>query len=44
VHKSFEDPAGAFGSEEEQLLAFRRVRDEIKDWIAQTFGRDGISE
>ena len=44
VHKSFEDPAGAVGSEEEQLLAFRRVRDEIKDWIAQTFGRDGISE
>ena len=44
VHKSFEDPAGAVGSEEEQLLAFRRVRDEIKDWIAQVFGRDRISE
>lgn len=44
VHKSFEDPAGAVGSEEEQLLAFRRVRDEIKDWIAQAFGRDRISE
>jgi arsenate reductase len=38
IHMSFEDPAGAVGSEEEQLLAFRRVRDEIKDWIAQTFG------
>ena len=44
VHKSLEDPAGAVGSEEEQLLAFRRVRDEIKDWIAQVFGRDRISE
>lgn len=38
IHRSFEDPAVAVGSEEEQLLAFRRVRDEIKDWIAQTFG------
>ena len=44
MHKSFEDPAGAVGSEEEQLLAFRRVRDEIKDWIAQAFGRNRISE
>jgi arsenate reductase len=38
IHRSFEDPAAATGSEEEQLLAFRRARDEIKDWIAQTFG------
>lgn len=38
IHKDFEDPAAASGSEEEQLNAFRRVRDEIKDWIAQTFG------
>jgi len=39
VHRSFEDPAAATGSEEEQLAAFRRVRDEIKGWIARTFGR-----
>jgi arsenate reductase (thioredoxin) len=39
IHKSFVDPAAAAGSEEEQLEAFRRVRDEIKDWISQTFGR-----
>jgi arsenate reductase len=38
IHRSFEDPAAATGSEEEQLKVFRRVRDEIKDWIAQTFG------
>ena len=38
IHKSFEDPAVAVGSEEEQLEAFRRVRDELKDWITQTFG------
>jgi arsenate reductase len=39
IHRSFTDPATAAGSEEEQLEAFRRVRDEIKDWISQTFGR-----
>ena len=39
IHKSFADPAAAAGSEEEQLEAFRQVRDEIKEWITQTFGR-----
>ena len=39
IHKSFADPAAAAGSEEEQLEAFRQVRDEIKEWIIQTFGR-----
>jgi arsenate reductase len=39
IHRSFEDPAGAIGSEEEQLAAFRRVRDEIADWISRSFGR-----
>ena len=39
IHRSFEDPAAALGTEEEQLLAFRRVRDEIADWISQTFGK-----
>jgi arsenate reductase len=32
----FDDPAGATGSEEQQLAVFRRVRDEIdaamRDW------------
>ncbi|MFA7357182.1 MAG: arsenate reductase ArsC, partial [Methanothrix sp.] len=37
VHKSFDDPAAASGSEEEQLRAFRRVRDEIKEWIVESF-------
>jgi arsenate reductase len=37
IHKSFENPAAAVGSEEEQLRVFRRVRDEIKDWILQIF-------
>ena len=39
IHRSFEDPAAAKGSKEEEMQAFRRVRDEIKDWISQTFGR-----
>jgi arsenate reductase len=39
IHKSFDDPATAVGSEEEQLKVFRRVRDEIKDWISQTLGK-----
>jgi arsenate reductase len=39
IHRSFADPAAAVGSEEEQLGAFRQVRDEIKEWISQTFGR-----
>ncbi len=38
IHKSFEDPAAASGTEKEQLEAFRRVRDEIRAWIALTFG------
>jgi len=39
IHETFEDPAAAVGSEEEKLKVFRRVRDEIKDWISQTFGK-----
>jgi arsenate reductase (thioredoxin) len=39
IHKRFEDPAAAVGSEEEKLNVFRQVRDEIKDWISQTFGK-----
>jgi len=38
IHRTFRDPATAKGSEEEQLNAFRQARDEIKDWIIQTFG------
>jgi arsenate reductase (thioredoxin) len=40
IHKSFADPAAASGAEEEQLEAFRRVRDGMKDWISQTFFSD----
>lgn len=38
LHQSFDDPSAATGSDEEQLAVFRRVRDEIADWIDETFG------
>jgi arsenate reductase len=37
IHRIFKDPAVAEGSEEDQIAVFRRARDGIKDWIAQTF-------
>ena len=39
IHRSFEDPAAASGSREEQIEVFRRVRDEIANWISLTFGK-----
>jgi arsenate reductase len=38
LHKSFEDPAGVEGTDTEKLAMFRRIRDQIKDWLAQEFG------
>ena len=34
IHHSFEDPASVQGAEEERLSAFRRIRDEIKDYLS----------
>ena len=33
IHKSFEDPAAFQGTEEERLVLFRRVRNEIRDYL-----------
>ena len=33
IHRSFEDPAAFQGSEEERLDIFRRVRDEIRQYL-----------
>ena len=33
LHHSFDDPAAVEGDEEERLAAFRRVRDEIRDYL-----------
>ena len=38
LHHGFEDPSRINGSEEEVLPEFRRVRDEIKNWIIDYFG------
>jgi arsenate reductase (thioredoxin) len=38
VHQGFEDPSRLIGSEEDVLPEFRRVRDEIKDWVMKYFG------
>ena len=44
LHWPFDDPAGATGSDEEQLCEFRRIRDEIKasieDFLAQQTAAD----
>lgn len=33
LHRSFEDPAAHEGPEQERLALFRRVRDEIRDYL-----------
>jgi len=33
LHQDFEDPAALQGTEEERLALFRRVRDEIRDYL-----------
>ena len=33
IHKQFDDPAAAIGSEEQVMAEFRRVRDEIRAFI-----------
>ena len=40
IHRSSEDPARCRGTDEEKLALLRQVRDEIKDWIDNTFGKD----
>ncbi len=37
IHKSFEDPSSLRGTKEEVIAGFREVRDEIEDWVANTF-------
>lgn len=38
IHRGFEDPSRLSGNVEEVLPEFRRVRDEIKNWIIEYFG------
>lgn len=37
IHKGFDDPSAARGTDEEKMRVFRQVRDEIRDWIEKTF-------
>lgn len=40
IHKNFIDPSNTKGTEKEVLEAFRKTRDEIKDWIEKFFLKD----
>ena len=37
IHRGFQDPAAVEGNEDEKLAVFRRVRDEIHNWVKETF-------
>ena len=38
IHKSFEDPAAFEGNIEDNLNEFRKIRNEIKNWLIIEFG------
>jgi arsenate reductase len=40
IHYSFPDPSGLTGTDEEVLLGFRLIRDNIITWIDETFGKE----
>ncbi len=40
THKSFDNPVELNGSPTVALANFRRIRDEIKNWIEETFGKE----
>lgn len=44
IHRSFPDPSVLEGTEEEILAGYRRVRDEIKDWVTKIFGEKQQSD
>jgi arsenate reductase len=39
IHHDFEDPAAVLGVEEQRLVVFRRVRDEIRDYLQEFASR-----
>ena len=41
-HRDFFDPAHAEGTEAEQLAVFRRVRDEIREWLTGIVDGQGV--
>jgi arsenate reductase (thioredoxin) len=43
LHQSFEDPAALDGSEAERLEAFRRVRDQLRAYLAEFAKKESAS-
>jgi arsenate reductase len=43
LHWNLEDPAEAQGSEEERLSVFRKIRDQIKDYIVGMISSSGAA-
>jgi arsenate reductase len=41
LHHSFEDPAALCGSEQERLALFRRVRDQLRTYLAEFAREEG---
>lgn len=37
IHHSFIDPSGFIGTDEEIAAAFRKTRDEIREWLVENF-------
>ena len=37
LHKSIKDPSKVEGTDHDRVVAFRRTRDEIREWIGKTF-------
>ena len=37
MHQSFDDPAAITGVEEEKLAAFRQVRDQLREYLRESF-------
>lgn len=37
LHHGFDDPSEVEGSDDEKIMAFRRIRDDIKRWIIDKF-------
>ena len=39
IHQNFEDPSTLKGTEDEIIESVRRIRDDIKNWVDNTFGK-----
>jgi len=44
LHRGFKDPTNLKGVQDEIVREFRKIRDEIKEWIEVTFGARGLNK